>query len=425
MILKDLHLRMLENYQNSGTGFTLFDTRSRVYTITSTSAANGYASAIVLPRQQFGTTVTFTCQARVVSGVSAKLEIHSHVSPYYGTVFDVRDMHTLTSTEWQAVTICCGFSTPNDAVYPRLNLEVNGVGTVEFRDMSLRLVADSFSLPNQDVKLSLEREYGSRIKGSQGVRSTISGDGVIDDTTSTNYINFSSTSGQAFLTIDDFAGFERNPNTEYYTIEVDAQVPAATKDAVMKFIFRNAAGSDVSLVCKLTPTIENGVSSSETYQTYRFFVVQDGSPSVIDEVEVEIGSLLNYEQDFNVRRVVMRGYGLSTLDLIQKELNSCCAVEKNGSVWGPDEDYRRENFTTVSEVDANTLQINYQYITGKALTPQLTMFNSAVVDPYVDSVSSTSSGAKYVRVKFANKSGTILSLASLSSGTKFFITAQS
>ena len=425
MILKDLHLRMVENLQNTGTGYTLFDTRSRVYTITSTDAVNGYASALVLPKQQYGTTLTFTCQARVTTATSANIELHSHISPYYGTSFDVRDKHVVTSTQWEDVTLTCDFSAPNDAVFPRLNLEPTTSGAIEFRNMSLRVVASTFDLPNKDVKLSLEREYGSRIKGSQGVRSTVAGDGAIDDTTSTNYINFSSASGQAFLTIDDFAGFERNPNTEYYTIEVDAQVPAATKDAAMKFIFRNAAGSDVSLVCKLTPTIENGVSSSETYQTYRFFVVQDGSPNVIDEVEIELGSLLNYEQDFNVRRVVIRGYGLSTLDLIQKELNSCCAVEKNGSVWGPDEDYRRENFTTVSEVDANTLQINYQYITGKALTPQLTMFNSAVVAPYVDSVSSISSGAKYVRVKFANSAGTILSLASLSSGTKFFITAQS
>lgn len=425
MILKDLHLRMLENYQNNGTGFTLFDTRSRVYTITSTSAANGYASAIVLPRQQFGTTLTFTCQARIVSGVSAKLEIHSHISPYYGTVFDVRDKHTLISTEWQAVTICCDFSAPNNAVYPRLNLEVNGVGVVEFRNMSMRLVADSFSLPDQDEKLTLEKQYGSRLKDSQGVSSTISGNGVIDDTTSENFINFSSTSGEAFLTIDDFAGFERNPNTEYYMIEIDAQVPAASQDAVLKFIFRDAASSDVKLVCKLTPTIENGVVDSESYQTYKFLVVQDGSPLVIDEVEIEIGSLTGYQQNFNLRRITLRGYGLSTLDLKQKELSSCCAVEKIGGVWATDEDYRRENFTTVTEVNATTLQINYQYITGKAMVPQLTMFNSSAFRAYVDSVTSISSGNKYIRVNFVNSAGTVVDLSAISNNTKIFINSQS
>jgi hypothetical protein len=422
MILKDLHLRMVENFQNAGTGYTLFDTRSRVYTITSTDAVNGYASAIVLPKQQFGATVTFTCQARVVSATSANIEMHSHGSAYYGTVFDVRDRHVLTNSQWEDITVTCDFSAPNGAVYPRLNLEVTTAGSVEFRNMQLRIIADSFTLPNEASRRVLEREYGSRVKNSQGVRSTLTGDGAIDDSTSLNYINFSSSAGQAFLTVDDFAGFERNINTEYYILEIDAEVPASTKDAVLKFVFRDAAGGDVNLVCKLTPTIENGVASSESYETYKFIIVQDGSPNTIDEIEIEVGSFTGYEQDFNVRALRLKGYGLTTLNLVQKQLDSCAAIEKLATGWDFDTDYRRENFSSISEFDTNTLQINYDYVTGLAPIPTMTPFRDRDVLPYVLSVSNTS---QFIRVQFMDSSGALRALSSISNGFKFFVLAQS
>jgi hypothetical protein len=422
MILKDLHLRMVENFQNEGTGYTLFDTRQRVYTITSTDAVNGYASAIVLPRQQYEATVTFTCQARVTSATSANLELQSHITPYYGTVFDVRDKHVLTNTQWEDVTLTCSFSSPNDAVFPRLSLEVVDSGSVEFRSMQMRIISDSFTLPNESEKRILTKEYGSQIRRSQGVRETLSGDGTIDDTTTLNFVNFNSSSGQAFLTIDDFAGFERNPNTEYYVMEIDAQVPAGTKDAVVKFIFRDAAGGDIPLICKLTPTIEAGLASSETFETYKFLVVQDGSPNVIDEVEIEIGSFTGYEQDFNVRSVRLKGYGLTTLNLVQEQLNSCCAIENQSGVWAFDTDYRRENFSSVSIFDANTLQVNYDYITGLAPIPTLTPFRDRSVIPYVLSVSNAS---QQLRIQFMDSSGALIALSSISNGFKFFLLAQS
>lgn len=422
MILKDLHLRMIENFQNTGSGYSLYDTRSRIYTLTSTDAINGYASCIVLPQPFFGTTVTFTCEARVISGDGANIEIHHHSSPYYGVVFVVGDSHEVTSSEWTSVKIGYNYSAPDDRKYPRINLENLGNSVVEFRYMELRTVGQSIAETIVFGNEILNKDFGPKFTNTQGLRTTTSGDGVIDEATSDNYTELSSSSGEAYITIDDFAGFERNPNTEFYLVELDASVPQSTKDAVLKFIYRDAVGGDVEVICKLTPTIENGVASTESYQNYQFIVPQDGFPTTIDEVEILLGSFTGNEQSVRVRNVRIKGYGLTTLNLKQKELHSCCMVERTGSGWEMDEDYRRENFTTISEFDATTLQINYDYTTAKSPIPNLTPFTSGDYQPFIYSVSNTS---LYIHIGFRDSTGSVVNLASVPTGYKIAVLAQS
>jgi hypothetical protein len=422
MKIKDVYLRMGANNQETGTGHTKFDTRYRIYTITSTDGIEGYFSTLILPKQPYRTVVKFKAEARLGTASTAKAELHVHSSPYYGVVFDVVDTASIESTEWTTIELTYITEGKGNQVYPRLNLGVdNTTGTVEFRNMILETSAEDDIISNGRDRLLREKRYGSRFQNTQGVTPTTSGSGTIDDSTSTNYTEFTATgSDTAFITIDDFEGFQRNLNTSYYEIEIDAQVPVQASECVARFAFRDGVGGDSFYTGLLTQTIEDSVAATESYQTYKFIVVQDGSPPVIDSVEIELGAMTGFPSNCRIREARIRSYGLSTANLRPFHTQSMATVKKAAGIWEYDEDYRRENFATISEFDANTLSLTLAYRTGILPVAVVSPLNSPTVIPHINKILKLAE-LDTVRVEFRDTSGTLLTLASIADGTRFLI----
>lgn len=410
------------NKQEVGTGSTDFDTRFNIYKITSTDAINGYFSSVVLPALPFHCIIDFECDVRLGSATAGLVELHTHSSPYYGSVFEVVDQQKITSTEWSRVKLrYMNFGKAN-TIYPRLNLGADdSAGTIEFRNMVLRLDTDGdITLNGLDRELR-SKKFGPLFQLTQGFTSTTTGSGVIDDTTSANYTEFTATgTDTAFITIDDFAGFERNLNTEYYVLEIDALVEIQTEECIARFAFRDSVGGDVFYDCKLTQTIENAVASTGNYQTYRFWIVQDGSPSTIDSVELELGAMVDFPSSCRVREIRLRSYGLTTSNLKQTELHACCTVEKQVNIWNFDDDYRRENFQVVTEKNANTLDISIAYVTGKLMVPIVGMRNNGSIHPVISNVN-----AQGVEVQFYDTSDTIMLLSAVPDTSGFYLKGES
>jgi hypothetical protein len=307
-------------------------------------------------------------------------------------------------------------------VFPRLNMGVDdGLGTLEVRNPFLRIdYAGSIRLDEIDRKLRAKR-IGPDFQTTQGITTTTTGSGtVIYDVSNQNFTEFiASGSDTAFITIDDFAGFERNINTEYYILEIDALVERQDDECVARFAFRDSVGGDKFFTCKLTQTVLNDAGATGTYQTYRFWIVQDGSPATIDSVELELGAMVGFQSSCRIREARLRSYGLTTSNLKQINTQASCTVEKQSGVWDFDNDYRRENFNDVSEFDANTLSIGIAYVSGKLMVPVPVMRNNATLLPVVSNVN-----ASRIQIQFY-LAGVLQTLASISDGTGVYIQGES
>lgn len=423
MIINDLHLRFGLNKQETGAGTTKFDTRYNIYTINSTDATNGYFSSMVLPCQPFNTIIEFECEVRLVSASAGLAELHMHSSPYYGASFKVADQHKITSTKWSLIKLKYITFAKADEVYPRLSLGVDDTsGTIEFRNMSLTTRSNGDIKVNEIDRKLRSKNIGPDFQTTQGITTTTTGSGsAVYDVSGSNYTEFIATgSDTAFITIDDFAGFERNLNTEYYVIEIDALVPVQAGECVAKFAFRDSGSGDIFYNCKLTQTIENAAGSSETYQTYKFWIVQDGSPSTIDSVELEVGAMVGFPSTCRIREIRLRSYGLTTGNLKQINIQASACLERVSGTWAFDETFRREGFNAVSESGANTIRLTMAYRTGKLPVLHVGSLTNLLINPVITAVS-IAGVLPTIDVVFKDSSGVVIALSALTNGDKLLI----
>lgn len=418
MIITDLQYRMIDNLQETGTGVTEYNTTTRIYKITA-DGASGYHASIILPPMSY-MAIMYVEFAAKVTGAVGKAEIQSHSSPYYGAVFAVGDRAVVDGEEWQNFKMRYVYTSRSNAVYPRVDFSIDGVGSIELRNYFIRIENHGDIGYNEIDRRLRQSSFGPEFDSHQDSSTITTGAGTVAiDPINGNYTEFTATgTDTAYMILDGFEGFQTQSNTEYSIVEIDALVDAGqSKEAVARFAFRDAVGGDIFVTMKLTGTTDSGGLASN--QTYKFFVVRNQFPVVVDSVELEIGAMDGHQTNHRIRGVRIRSFGINAGNLVDTGLSSVAAVSVTASVPTFVDTYRRNNFTNVVLQAANTIQLDLPYRTGKVAIPALSSLDSNIIPVPFEVTESA------IKVQFYDVAGVKIAVSVLPAGYTFFVKCDS